>query len=200
MIDEHRNDDQRAAAGVPPTDAVDLLLEQHARAEELFRETRESTGAMRRDAFDDLLRLLAVHETIEEEIVHPLARRSIDAGDEIVEACLGEERDAKGLLAQFADMDMDDSEFVPRLDALRAAVLMHAKREERYEFAYLRAMVPHERLRALVPALRAAEKLAPARPHPGLESARATVAIGPVLADKARDLIRAAARDRERAH
>jgi hypothetical protein len=42
--------------------------------------------------------------------------------------------------------------------------------------------------------VRAAEALAPTRPHPGTESAKANLVAGPVLAiaDRARDLIREA--------
>jgi hypothetical protein len=182
------------------TDAIDVLLAQHARAEEQFRLVRERTGEARRDAFHELVRLLSVHETIEEEVVHPLARRAIDAGPDVVEARLEEERDAKALLAQLADMDTDDPQFLPRLDAFRAAVLMHATREERYEFPQLRARVPQAELVALVPALRAAEALAPTRPHAGTESATANLLAGPPLAvlDRVRDLVRGALKTGDR--
>jgi hypothetical protein len=101
------------------------------------------------------VRLLAIHETAEEEVVHPISR---------------------GLLL------------------LRNAILTHARYEERYEFPELRAKVPAERLRTMATAVRAAEAVAPTRPHPGAESAKANVILGPPLAvvDRARDLIREA--------
>jgi hypothetical protein len=75
-------------------------------------------------------------------------------------------------------------------------VLTHARHEERYEFPQLRAKAPTDELRALAGAVRAAEAVAPTRPHPGAESAKANMAAGPVLAvaDRARDLIRDAVR------
>ena len=77
-----------------------------------------------------------------------------------------------------------------------AAVLTHARYEERYEFPQLRAKVPADRLRTAAQAVRAAEAVAPTRPHPSAQSATANVVVGPPLAvfDRARDLIRDAVR------
>jgi hemerythrin superfamily protein len=180
----------------PDIDVVDLLLTQHARIEELFVLVAGSTGDDKRTAFDDLVRLLAVHETAEEEVVHPLGRRVADSGDAVVDDRLDEERQAKEMLTQLVKADIDDPGFNESLLLLRNAVLTHARHEERYEFPHLRAKVPAAQLRALATAVRAAETLAPTRPHAGAESAKANLALGPALAvvDRARDLIRDAVR------
>ncbi|WP_307813204.1 hemerythrin domain-containing protein [Micromonospora luteifusca] len=53
----------------------------------------------RRDAFDDLVKLLGAHETAEEEVVHPLARSLPGSGgDAMVDDRLEEERQAKETL------------------------------------------------------------------------------------------------------
>jgi hypothetical protein len=173
-------------------DVVDLLLQQHARIEEQFVLVAGSTGEARRDAFDELVRLLAVHETAEEEVVHPLARLQIDGGDALIDDRLDEERQAKEMLTELTKAGVDREGFDIALRLLRDAVLTHARYEERYEFPHLRAKVPAAQLQALAGAVRAAEALAPTRPHPGTESAKANLAVGPVLAvvDRARDLIR----------
>jgi hemerythrin superfamily protein len=180
-------------------DVVDLLLSQHARIEEQFLLVVGGTGDDRRQAFDDLVRLLAVHETAEEEVVHPLSRTVADS-EGIVDDRLLEERQAKEMLKELTDADADvDSEgFESTLLLLRNAVLTHARHEERYEFPRLRAKVPADRLRGLVPVVRAAESAAPTRPHPGTESAKANLVAGPALAvvDRARDLVRKAAGSR----
>jgi hypothetical protein len=77
------------------------------------------------------------------------------------------------------------------------AVLEHATREERYEFMQLRAAHPARRLVALAGAVRAAEAVAPTRPHPGVETATANLVLGPptALVDRVRDAIRTAMRD-----
>jgi hypothetical protein len=186
----------RPATPGPADDVVDLLLAQHARIEEQFLLVTGSTGEARRDAFDDLVRLLAVHETAEEEIIHPLVRTLPGAGgDDMVDDRLAEERVAKQTLSTLVDGGVDADGFDTGLLLLRQAVLMHARHEERYEFPHLRQHVPAERLRKLAAALLAAEAFAPTRPHPGVESATANVAAGPVLAiiDRVRDAVRRAA-------
>lgn len=62
------------------TDLVALLVRQHGDIRNLFDEVEASTGEARRDAFRRLVRLLAVHETAEEEVVHPFARRALPGG------------------------------------------------------------------------------------------------------------------------
>lgn len=177
-------------------DVVDLLLTQHARIEEQFLLVTAATGEAKQRAFDDLARLLAVHETAEEEVVHPLSRGLVDGGDARIDDRLDEERQAKEMLVALIESGTDDDGFDTAFLLLRDAVLTHARYEERYEFTQLRANVPAERLRTLAAAVRAAEAVAPTRPHPGTESATANLAAGPALAviDRARDLIRDAVR------
>lgn len=178
----------------PTQDVVDLLLGQHMQIRDLFTAVQANTGPARRDAYGQLVRLLAVHETAEEEVVHPLARRAIAGGDGVVEDRLTEEREAKEVLSRLESMDPDSEEFESLLETLRMSVLEHAHHEEHYEFRYLRQHYPAERLRTLAGVVWAAEKTAPTRPHPGLETAAANLAAGPVLAlfDRARDTIRKA--------
>ncbi|WP_443032516.1 hemerythrin domain-containing protein, partial [Streptomyces sp. DH18] len=82
----------------PPADDEDvvaLLMRQHGEIRNLFDEVEHSSGDARRDAFRRLVRLLAVHETAEEEVVHPFARRSLPGGEQVVEDRLQEEKAAK---------------------------------------------------------------------------------------------------------
>jgi hemerythrin superfamily protein len=157
-------DDGREAGGASPAgrqlDLVDLLLTQHARIEELFTLAAGTQGDAKREAFDDLVRLLAVHETAEEEVVHPLSRGIADGGDAMVDDRLAEERQAKEMLAALVEQGPQGDGFDAALLLLRDAVLTHARYEERYEFPQLRAKVPPERLRSLATAVRAAEAVA----------------------------------------
>lgn len=173
-------------------DLIDLLLGQHQLIRELFVEVQSCAGERRREAFDRLVRLLAVHETAEEVIVHPLARRNVEGGEEIVEDRLEEEREAKEVLSHLESMDLDSDEFEAEFADLRASVLKHAHHEEVYEFRYLRAAHEPGQLRKLVRRFRIAEVAAPTHPHPGTESATENLLAGPVLAvfDRAKDMIR----------
>ncbi|TDC83901.1 hemerythrin domain-containing protein [Micromonospora sp. KC606] len=183
----------QATPGSAEEDVVDLLLAQHARIEQLFLLVIGGTGDIRRDAFDDLVKLLAAHETAEEEIVHPLARKLPGGGgDAMVDERLAEERQAKETLRTLVAGGVDADGFETGIILLRDAVLTHARHEERYEFPRLRQHVPADRLRGLAAAVRAAEATAPTRPHPGAQSAKGNLAAGPALAviDRIRDAVR----------
>ncbi|MET8280383.1 hemerythrin domain-containing protein [Micromonospora sp. NPDC005174] len=177
----------------PVEDVVDLLLAQHAQVEQLFLLVIGGTGDTRRDAFDDLVKLLAVHETAEEEVVHPLARTLPGGGgDAMVDDRLDEERQAKETLKTLIDGGVDADGFDTGIILLRDAVLTHARYEERYEFPLLRQHVPADRLRSLATAVRGAQATAPTRPHPSAQSATGNLAAGPALAiiDRVRDALR----------
>jgi hemerythrin superfamily protein len=174
-------------------DVVDLLLAQHNEIKSLFSELRTARGERKRELFEDLVRLLAVHESAEEEVVHPAARRAISSGDEVVERRLHEEDEAKHQLAELYDLGVDHPEFDAKLAQLADAVVAHASREESEEFRSLREAVPAERLERMAGALKAAEATAPTRPHPKTgESATANLLVGPPVAvfDRMRDAVR----------
>ncbi|WP_260615570.1 hemerythrin domain-containing protein [Microbispora sp. KK1-11] len=175
-------------------DVIDLLTQQHVLIRELFDEVDRCQGEQRREAFSRLVRLLAVHETAEEEIVHPYARRKLVGGDAIVDNRLQEEEEAKELLSRLDDMDVTTPEFSQELERLRAAVFAHAAAEERYEFSELKASTSEGERRAMAVGVKAAEAMAPTHPHPGVESATANILMGTPVAimDRARDLIRKA--------
>jgi hemerythrin superfamily protein len=176
-------------------DVVDLLLRQHREIRSLFARLETAAEDQREDLFHQLVALLAVHETAEEEVVHPRARRA-EGGEPVVEARLGEEHRAKELLSSLSDMGPKAEGFDTLLLQLRDDVLAHANHEEQEEFPRLRRDCSADELRGMALAVRAAEALAPTRPHPGVESAAANLLLGPPLAimDRARDLIRSAMR------
>lgn len=175
-------------------DVVQLLLDQHNQIKSLFeRVANEPTGRQKRELFEDLVRLLAVHETAEEEVVHPIARRNIDSGKEVVENRRKEEDQAKRDLAELYEMGVDHPEFNSKLRTLGEAVIQHANREEAEEFQSLRQKMSKEQLTRMTGAVQAAEKTAPTRPHPHSgESAPANLLAGPPLAvfDRVRDSVR----------
>jgi hemerythrin superfamily protein len=193
-----RQHHRRTAPG-PEDDLIDLLLAQHAQIEELFLLVTGGPADQRREAFDRLVRMLAVHETAEEEVLHPLARDLPGIGDGVVEDRLEEERVAKQMLTTLVDTGVDSAGFDTAVLLLREAVLKHARHEERYEFPRLRQYVPADRLRRLGKVLRTAEAFAPTRPHPGVESAKPNIALGPPLAviDRVRDAVRSASDDKQ---
>lgn len=181
---------------MPQDDVVDLLIQQHGQIRDLFDEVEARVGAEREDAFSRLVWLLAVHETAEEEIIHPLARRALPGGKDIVDDRLREERTAKEMLSRIETIDRQSPRFLTALDELRIAVLTHARAEERYEFNRIRVEFGDAQRRALATAVKLAEAVAPTHPHPGVESATMNLLTGPIAAvtDRVRDLIRNARR------
>ena len=174
-----------------PTDVVEFLTDQHERIKSLFDKTLSSSGSQRKDAFLTLRRLLAVHETGEEEIVHPRAKRKLAAGSEVVGARLAEEHEAKIALAALEKLDPDSEEFTRQLSELRDAVIAHAEHEEKEEFSRLQQELSAHELELMARATRIAEAIAPTRPHPGVESQLANLMVGPFAAmlDRAREAI-----------
>jgi hemerythrin superfamily protein len=176
------------------SDVIELLLAQHGMIRNLFDEVELASGEERAEAFTRLVRLLAVHETAEEEVVHPFARRAVDGGDGIVDDRLAEENQAKQLLQEMDKAGVDAPGFKDNLLALRGAVEAHARSEERYEFPKIMAATTPAERRTMGAAVKAAEAMAPTHPHPGTESVTKNLLMGTPVAmmDRVRDVIRQA--------
>ncbi|WP_214411518.1 hemerythrin domain-containing protein [Sphaerisporangium fuscum] len=174
------------------SDVIGLLIRQHAMIRDLFDEVERAVGGARAESFERLVRLLAIHETAEEEIVHPYARRAIDGGDAVVDERLREENEAKQLLELMEQRGTDDPSFPTHLQKLRLAVEEHARAEERYEFSKLVRETSDAERRTMAIGVKAAEALAPTHPHPGVESATKNILVGTPTAimDRVRDVIR----------
>ncbi|OBI49098.1 hemerythrin [Mycobacterium kyorinense] len=175
-----------------PDDVVGFLKAQHNLIEDLFDQVLHASDPQAREKpFLQLRQLLAVHETAEEMVVHPRVRREVDTGDVIVDARLEEEHQAKELLSKIEGIDITSQQFIDELTKLRDAVLEHAELEESQEFPKLQRELDADELKRLGTAVRAAEAIAPTRPHAGVESAKLNFAVGPFasLLDRARDII-----------
>ncbi|HTW20109.1 MAG TPA: hemerythrin domain-containing protein [Mycobacteriales bacterium] len=178
-------------------DGIDFLLDQHQQVEKLLDQVKNSVGEARQASFDELRQLLATHEAAEELILRPVTRRSVEGGDEIADARIAEENQAKDVLSQLEKLDVASVEFTTTFETFAADVQKHAHNEETYEFPSIRASQDSEDLARLETALATAEKVAPTHPHPSARSTTATAVLGPfaALLDKARDAIGKATSD-----
>jgi hemerythrin superfamily protein len=172
-------------------DVVSFLKAQHEQIKGLFEQVLKSTGSEREQAFLELRRLLAVHETAEEEIVHPRAKRELSDGESVVSARLQEEHQAKEVLAELEKLDVESTEFETKFRKFQQDVVAHAEAEEHQEFEKLQDELDDGQLERMRNAVRLAEAMAPTRPHPGVESAPANLLAGPfaTMLDRARDAI-----------
>jgi hemerythrin superfamily protein len=173
------------------TDVVDFLVSQHEQIKSMFAETLSASGKDREKAFVQLRRMLAVHETAEEELVHPRAKRKLADGAAVVDKRLEEEHEAKRVLQKLEKLNVDSEEFTRQLTELRDAVIDHAEHEENEEFAKLGEELSNDQLESMGRAAKLTEAIAPTRPHAGVESQVANLAAGPFAAmlDRARDAI-----------
>ncbi|MGW4121752.1 hemerythrin domain-containing protein [Nocardia sp. NPDC004711] len=173
-------------------DVVDLLTAQHEQISTLLEQLR-SDPEDRQELFTELVRLLAVHESAEEEVVHPVAKRAMFGVEEMVDARVEEENHAKRALAELYDLGVDHPDFMSKLADFGDAVTQHAAHEEAEEFVLLRRQYSVNELEHLAGSVRAAEAVAPTRPHPHAGSSPAANLIsGPPLAvfDRMRDAVR----------
>jgi hemerythrin superfamily protein len=172
-------------------DVVSFLLSQHEQIKTLLGQVLESTGDKREEAFTQLRRLLAVHETAEEEIVHPKARRALDNGDDVVSERLEEENEGKQALAELEKLDVNSTEFETKFRDFKDDVVKHAEAEEHEEFNKLAEALDDSQLEKMRSAVKLAEATAPTHPHPGVESATANMLAGPFAAmmDRAKDAL-----------
>jgi hemerythrin superfamily protein len=171
------------------TDVVAFLKDQHVEIKALFGRVTAAKGEQRKAEFGALRRLLAVHETAEEEIVHPAARRLLPDGDAVVSARLREEKEAKQVLTELEKLDPDSTEFTTKFVGLQKSVVAHATAEEHEEFARLGSQLKPEQLERMRKAVEFAEAVAPTRPHAGIESSLGNLLVGPFasMIDRTRD-------------
>jgi hypothetical protein len=138
-------------------DIVDLLTDQHVRIDRSFRRA----AADRTMAWGELARLVAVHEVIEEEVVHPLVRR-LDPDGHTADHLFEEEHVISDALADAVRTGPAGDEGDGAAGALHEMMRAHFRDEERYEFARLRRDVPEAMLREMADAVDAAVESEPA--------------------------------------
>jgi hypothetical protein len=183
--------DRLKAAQLPEGDVIRVLLEQHARIRELFTDVKSAMGGHKRQAFDELRALLAVHETAEEMVLRPISKGA--AGEAVVQARNKEEEQATTLLKDLERMDVASDLFARKIAVLETMVLRHAENEENEEFPAVLAQCDAGMRQSMGTALKGAEAIAPTHAHPSTagESAAAHMVVGPFMAlvDRARDAL-----------
>lgn len=170
-----------------------VLHEQHETIKDLFDQVDTATGEQRQQTFDCLRSMLAVHETAEEELIHPTVKTmGVDAAA-AVQARLEEENQAKRMLSDLEKMGTDAAGFDDLFAEFQAAVLDHAEAEEAEVFPFLDEGCDADTLQSMADTFEVLEKMAPTHPHPhGPESALGNLVVGPFVAmvDKVRDAIK----------
>ena len=145
-------------------DVLELLTAQHARMKRLCDRVAGSTGDAARMAFGDLALLIALHEVVEEQMIHPVVRR-LRRDDHLADRMLDEESRISDALADAvraaAHGHLDET-----IGGLRGVLMAHSRHEEDAEFSLLRRSVPERERREMGRAVRAAEAATAAETGP----------------------------------
>jgi hemerythrin superfamily protein len=139
-------------------DVVDVLLGQHEQVKALFSKIAAASEPDRQALFTALTQLLHVHESGEQQVVHPALRTGGD-DDKVVAARLAEEKEADAVIAELTSLGVDHPEFASKFEEFHQAVLDHAAHEENEEFPRLRNQVPVEQLRMMAGELRSVQAM-----------------------------------------
>ncbi|MEU4453439.1 hemerythrin domain-containing protein [Nocardioides sp. NPDC023903] len=161
----HVTEDLRKASELPEGDVVRILLQQHAGIRQLCATVGNSEGPAKRQAFDDLRVLLAVHETAEQIVVHTVT--STHGGETLAKALNADEKEATEMLARLEEVGVDSPEFDETFPIFQIAVEQHAEEEERVEFPLLLSTIDETARHMMGKRLTATELIAPTHPHPG---------------------------------
>jgi len=127
------------------TDVVELILADHRRFEELFRDLRDRTSD-RTALLGDLAELLVAHAEAEETKVYPALKRYKEVDNDEVDH--GAEEHAEGHQALLALMEISDTEseeWEEKLEELVEALNHHVDEEERTILNDARSEVADER-------------------------------------------------------
>lgn len=115
----------------PTMDVVELILDDHRRMEDLFRDMR-SVEAERADALKKFADLLIAHALAEEAEVYPALRRYRDIDNDEVEHGVEEHEEGnEALLALLEVSEVGSDDWDEKLEKLVEAVAHHTDEEER---------------------------------------------------------------------
>jgi hemerythrin-like domain-containing protein len=173
-------------------DVVTLVRRQHDDIRRLFDEVEAARPNRRSEAFQPLVRLLAVHETAEELVIYPSLLLVGSQGRRAAAARKAEEDAAKKHLAALESSDPRSSGFLAELRAFRVEVEAHADAEDTEILPLLEQHRSAAELQVMEAAFKTAEMIAPTHAHRfAPESAIGNLLLGPAVAvvDRIRDLL-----------
>jgi hemerythrin superfamily protein len=150
-------------------DAIALLKADHKTVETLFRKFERAgrnAKKMKRRLVDQIVRELAVHSVIEEQIFYPAVRSKGGKLEEMILLALEEHHVAKWTLKELEDLPPDAERFEAKVLVLMESIRTHVAEEEREVFPQVRKAFTPAELRAMAQALVMAKRAAPTRPHP----------------------------------
>lgn len=124
--------------------AIEMLKEQHRKAEKLFARLESAPVEEQRNVFLELADALTVHAIIEERHFYPAVRERRTA--DILDESLTEHLQMKSIIAQMVDAEVGDQQWQLLCDALKTEVLHHVDEEENQLFPKVQNILDEARL------------------------------------------------------
>ena len=181
-------------------DVFEVLSEDHAEVKYMLTVLEETPGqsagaaAEVLDARKQLAEQLVIessrHEAAEEQYFWPTVRERLDDGDQLADKAIGQESQAKQVLAKIDKLEASDPEFDRLIVEFIPAARRHIEFEETKVWPGLRQALTGEQAHELGGKLQKAKEHGPTRPHPRTPANPAVLkAAGPAVAaaDRLRD-------------
>jgi hemerythrin-like domain-containing protein len=183
-------------------DVFEVLGADHAQVKDMLVALEESQGYATggetaktvQSARQEVAKLLIIdssrHEAAEEQYFWPSVRDRLPDGDQLADAAISQESEAKNVLARLDKLSSDDEEFSTLIAEFIPAARAHIAFEETQVWPSLRAALGSAEAEELGEKVRKAEDKGPTRPHPHTPASPALLkTAGPVVAalDKLRD-------------
>jgi hemerythrin superfamily protein len=149
-------------------DVTAVIALQHQRVRELLEQVRQETGQARADAFYALRLILALHETAEEQAIHPQAQRQLGLYERAATDRIAEEQTAGQTIRALEMVDVDSDQFNATFDSLASSVTDHAAAEENDEWPALRQITDPPVIDAMAAQMQAVQLLAEDPSAPGI--------------------------------
>jgi hemerythrin superfamily protein len=176
------------------TDALDLLVADHRTVDQLFDRFEglgDNATKTKQQVVEKIIRELAVHAVVEEQVLYPVIRECSDDIEEHVLESLEEHHVAKVLLAELQNMSPEHERFDAKVTVLSEVIRHHVEEEEEDLFPKVRKKLGNDVLGDMGKAIKQAKKAAPTRAHPGApDEPPGNVVAGAVasIVDRVRDL------------
>jgi hemerythrin superfamily protein len=152
-----------------PDGVTAVIGPQHERVKALLAAVGQQTGGKRATAFYQLRLLLALHETAEEQVIHPQVQRLLEFRERAFLDRIAEEQTAAQAIRALEGLDVDSDQFNASFGPLAASVTEHAAAEESDEWPALRQISDPVIITGMLAEMRAAAELTqdPSAPGPG---------------------------------
>lgn len=162
--------ERRTPRPPPSNDITAVIAPQHEYVKTLLEAVRQQTGHRRAAAFHTLRLTLALHETAEEQAIHPQALRQLGAHERAATDRIAEEQAAGQTIGALEWVDVDSDQFNATFGHLATSVTDHAAAEEADEWPALRQVTDPAVLSAMLEQMQAVTRLAADPSAPGVQA------------------------------